>query len=263
MDPGTDRLDTPPEIVREIDVPGDGRGPHYIGEYEDLLWVSLKSSDQVLALDHTDPQQYRLYEAQPHPIFVARHPDTGLFHASQDQASSILGIDHDAGTTTQIEIPAERGETPVGLVSGPAGLWVVLLGTSEQGTGAFGRLDASGELTWFQLTSPEISQAALLHIAFDPPDSGRPPGAWLLGSSVISPKVQDVIIRVNFDEQYTRIVSEGVAVLPTQLCKAHRLLLLNHTLLATELTSSTVAQPGTELDSVWDRPTTTQPGDPS
>lgn len=263
VDPGVDRLDTPPEIVREIDVPGGGRGPHYVGEYGDLLWVSLKSSDQVLAIDHTDPQQYRLYDAQPHPIFVARHQDTGLFYASQDQASSLLRIDPDTQTTTQIAIPAEHGKTPVGLVAGPAGLWVVLLGTPEQGTGTFGRIDSSGEITWFQLTSPEINQAGLLHIAFDPPAGDRRRGAWLLGSSVISPNVQDVLIRVTFDEGYTRILSEGVAVLPTQLCKAHRLLLLNRTLLATELTSATVAQLVTELDSVWDRPTTTQPGDPS
>lgn len=58
VDPGTARLDTPPRIVREIDVPGGGRGPHYVGEYEDLLWVSLKGSDQVLAINHTDPRQY-------------------------------------------------------------------------------------------------------------------------------------------------------------------------------------------------------------
>lgn len=263
VDPGTDRLETPPEIVQEIDVPGGGRGPHYVSEYGDLLWVSLKNSNQVLAINHTDPRQYWLYDGQPHPIFVGRHPDTGIFYASQDQASMLLRIDHDTETTTQIEIPARYGTTPVGLAAGPTGLWVVLLGTSEVGTGTFGRIDADGEFTWFQLTSSEVSQAGLLHLAFDPPGVDQPPGVWLLGSSVISPNVQDVIIRVTFDEQYTRILSEAVAVLPTQHCKAHRLLPLNRSLLVTELTSATVAQLITEADTVWDRPTTPEPGEPS
>lgn len=255
VDPGADQLDTPPKIVRTIDIPGGGKGPHYVGEYGDLLWVSLKGSDQVLAINYTDPQQYWLYQAKPHPIFVARHPDTGEFYASQDQASKILRINFDTQATSQIEIPAERGTTPVGLVAGPAGLWVVLLGTKEQGAGTFGRINSNGEITWFTLTSPESRHAGLLHIAFDPPDAGQRPSAWLLGSSIISPNALDAIIRVTFDDTYTQLRSEEVAALPTQLSKAHRLLPLGKSVLATELTSATVAQLVAERGCQLDRPT--------
>ncbi|MGH3846455.1 MAG: hypothetical protein ACRDS0_34330 [Pseudonocardiaceae bacterium] len=263
VDPGAARLDTPPRIVREINVPGDGRGPHYVGEYGDLLWVSLKGSDQVLTINHTDPRQYWLYDAKPHPIFVARHPQTGEFYASQDQASLILRIDPNTRTSTQLPIPAEHGATPVALVAGPGGAWVTLLGTSEQGTGTFGRIDGHGALTWFHLSATQVSQAGLLHIAFDPPTVRQAPSAWLLGSSITSSNVLDVIIRVTFDAGYTQILGEEVAVLPTQQCKAHRLLPLHSSLLVTELTSATVAQLVTEPNSLWHQPTTPRSQEPS
>jgi virginiamycin B lyase len=263
VDPGAARLDTPPRIVHEIDVPGGGRGPHYVGEYEDLLWVSLKGSDQVLAIDHTNSHQYWLYDAKPHPIFVARHPVTGDFYASQDQSSALLRIDHRAKITTQIPIPTEQGSTPVGLVSGPTGAWVTLLGTTDQGSGTFGRIDANGALTWFRLSSPPVTRAGLLHIAFDPPPLHRPPSAWLLGSSISSPNALDVIIRVTFDDKYTQIVGEEVAVVPTQQCKAHRLLPLNNSVLTTELASATIAQLVTQPGSIWHQPTTPTPEQPS
>lgn len=113
VDPGAARLDAPPKIMREIDVPGGGRGPHYVGEYEDLLLVSLKGSNQVLVINHTDPQQHWLYDTKEQPIFVARHPQSGEFYASQDQANMILRIDHRTRTTTQLQVPAEHGTTPV------------------------------------------------------------------------------------------------------------------------------------------------------
>ncbi|MGH3963926.1 MAG: hypothetical protein ACRDRY_11825 [Pseudonocardiaceae bacterium] len=83
------------------------------------------------------------------------------------------------------------------------------------------------------------------------------------GSSIISANVPDVIIRVTFDDGYTRILGEEVAALPTQHCKAHRLLPLNTSVLVTELTSATVAQLVTEPHSLWDQPTTPTPGEPS
>jgi virginiamycin B lyase len=52
----------------------------------------------------------------------------------------------------------------------------------------------------------------------------------------------DVIIRVDFNETSTEIVDEEAAALPTQLCKAHRLLPLKSSVLATELATSTVTQ---------------------
>ncbi|MGH3771984.1 MAG: hypothetical protein ACRDRW_11415 [Pseudonocardiaceae bacterium] len=263
VDPGADRLDTPPKIVRTIDIPGDGEGPHYVGEYGDLLWVSLKTSDQVLAINHTNPRKYRLYQAKPHPIFVARHPGSGEFYVSQDQANEILRINAETKKTSRLKIPAARGTTPVGLVAGPAGLWVTLLGTKEEGTGTFGRIDKDGEITWFTLTSPEGRHAGLLHVAFDQRVAGRRPNAWLLASSIISPNSLDAIIRVTFDDSYTELRSEEVAALPTQLCKAHRVLPLANSVLATELTSATVAQLVADLGCQWDRPTTPEPGDPN
>lgn len=121
VDPGAAQLDAPPKIMREIDVPGGGRGSHYVGEYEDLLLVSLKGSNQVLVINHTDPQQHWLYDTEEQPIFVTRHPRSGEFYASQDQANMIMRIDHAAKKTTQLPVPAEHGATPVGLVAGPSG----------------------------------------------------------------------------------------------------------------------------------------------
>lgn len=89
------------------------------------------------------------------------------------------------------------------------------------------------------------------------------PSAWLLGSSITSSNVLDVIIRVTFDAGYTQILGEEVAVLPTQQCKAHRLLPLHSSLLVTELTSATVAQLVTEPNSLWHQPTTPRSQEPS
>lgn len=244
VDPRPDALDDAPRIEREIPVPGGGRGPHYVSEYGDMLWVTLKESHQVLALDHTRPGRYRLFEARPQPIFAAQHPVSGDFYVSQDSASSVLRIDPRSGRTAQIPVPAEQGSTPVGLVAGPGGVWVVLLGTARAGTGTFGRIGADGRIDWHRLRSPQGRAAGLLHLAFDPPGSvrEREPGVWLLGSSISSDAVQDVIVRVTFDPSWTQITGEEYAALPTQQCKAHRLLPLRNSVFATELTTATVAQ---------------------
>lgn len=263
VDPGSADVTVPPRVVRTIDIPDRGRGPHYVGEYGDMLWVSLKRSDDVLAIDHTVPSRFRLYPAQSHPIFVARHPASGEFYASQDSTSQILRIDPRTNTTSQIPVPPQYGSTPVGLVPGPAGAWVALLGTTEQGTGVFGRIAADGTITWFRLRSPEIAHAGVLHIAFDPPGATTRPSAWLLGSSIICPTVLDVVIRVTFDDHYSQVTGEEVMVLPTQQCKAHRLLPLRRSLLTTELTSATVAHLSAPPGSLWERPTTPTSGDPS
>ncbi|MEU5428790.1 hypothetical protein AB0H73_24820 [Streptomyces olivoreticuli] len=242
VDPRADALDAAPCVEREIDIPGGGRGPHYVNEYGDVLWVTLKESNQVLALDHTCPARHRLFEARRQPIFAARHPVSGDFYVSQDSASSLLRIDPRSGRTSQIPVPAEHGSTPVGLISGPGGVWVVLLGTAEAGTGTFGRIDGNGQIDWHRLRDPQGHSAGLLHLAFDPPGTGRGPGLWLLGSSIVSDKARDLIVRVRFDPSWTRVVGEEYAALPTQRCKAHRLLPLERSVLATELTTARVAQ---------------------
>ncbi|MEV5378947.1 hypothetical protein AB0L26_23670 [Streptomyces nondiastaticus] len=242
VDPRADSVEAAPRVEREIPVPGGGRGPHYVNEYGDVLWVTLKGSDQVLALDHTRPGRHRLFDAKPHPIFAARHPVSGDFYVSQDGASSLLRIDPRTGRTAQIPVPAEQGSTPVGLISGPGGVWLVLLGTAQAGTGTFGRIDADGRIAWHRLGSPLGRSASLLHLAFDPPGTAREPGLWLLASSIVSEQARDLIIRVRFDPSWTRITGEEYAALPTQSCKAHRLLPLERSVLATELTGARVAQ---------------------
>ncbi|HLZ56794.1 MAG TPA: hypothetical protein VKR06_07580 [Ktedonosporobacter sp.] len=144
--------------------------------------------------------------------------------------------------SAQIDIPAEIGKTPVGLISGAGAVWVVLLGGRDQGSGAFGRIDTGENVTWFKLKAPEIERAGLLHLAFDPPEARRGPGIWLLGSSIISKNVIDLMVRVDFNDSYTEVVHEEVAALPTQLCKAHRILPLQKSIFATELATSTAAQ---------------------
>ncbi|WP_143168592.1 hypothetical protein [Amycolatopsis australiensis] len=189
VDPGTADVNSALRIMRSIPVPDGGCGPHYVGEYDDMLWVGLKGSTQVLAINHTNPASYHLYTASRTPIFVARHPGTGEFYASQDETSQILHINPRTRATDQLPIPAAAGRTPVGLIAGPTGLVgrPARLGTPQQGTGTFGRIDNHGRLTWFHLESPEVSQAGLLHIAFDPPEKTIRPSAWLLGSSIICP----------------------------------------------------------------------------
>ncbi|MEV8477552.1 hypothetical protein [Streptomyces sp. NPDC051173] len=71
---------------------------------------------------------------------------------------------------------------------------------------------------------------------------GRGGGQWLLGSSIVSDKARDLIVRVRFDPSWTCVVGEEYAALPTQHCKAHRLLPLERGVLATELTTARVAR---------------------
>jgi len=138
---------------------------------------------------------------------------------------------------------------------------VTLLGNLEAGTGTFGRIEPGGRITWFRLSSPQVARAGLLHIAFDPP--GAPPAAWLLSSTVTSPNMPDAVIRVVFDAKLTKIVSESVAALPTQQCKAHRLLPVRDGVLVTELTSATVARLDTPRGVARQRPVTLKPADPA
>lgn len=267
INPGSLGLRVPPLLAGYRHIPGGGVGPHYVGEYGDEVWATLKGSNQVLRMNIMNPFDYTLYEARKQPIFVARHPGSGDFYASQDTSNALLHIDPRTHRTRQIEVPAERGTLPVGLVRGPGpgsdALWVVLLGSERTGTGTFGRVGADGGITWFRLRSPEVREAGLLHIAFDPPGSKRGPGVWLLGSSIISSRVLDVIVRVEFDREYTRPGREEVSVLPTQMCKAHRLLPLSGGVLATELTSSSVATLTVAPGCHWDPPTAPAPGEPA
>jgi len=240
LEPGA-TVDTPPSIVRTISIPAPGKGPHYIGEYGDVLCASLKDSNHVLVINHVDERKFELYDALAQPIFVALHPATGELYASQDKSSRILRVNRETGATSQIAIPAERGATPVGLVPALGDVWFVLLGPRPDGGASFGRIAGDADITWFTLPPREGPALGLLHLAFDPP-GGDEHGAWLLSSSIGSPDALDALIRVTFDPTYTDQESERVSALPTQHCMAHRVLPLTRSVVATEMMTSTVAQ---------------------
>lgn len=167
---------------------------------------------------------------KPHPIFVARHPQTGEFYASQDQASLILRIDHSTRTSTQLPIPAEHRATRSAYWPGRTGL-----GHPARHLPPI-RAPASSDVSTATVPSPGSTSApprsARPGYSTSPSSHSRPTGHRArLGSSIISPNVLDVIIRVTFDDGYPRILGKEVAVLPSQLCKAHRLLPLHTSVL--------------------------------
>jgi len=140
VDPGVG-LETQPVIKQEIAIPAPGRGPHGIIEEGQNVWTTLKDSAHVLRINHTNPADYTLCLALRKPIFVARHPTSGLFYASQDQSSQILCMDQQGNAISNTPIPATEGATPVGLVPGPDGnIWFTLLNAP----GTFGRIDGKG-----------------------------------------------------------------------------------------------------------------------
>ncbi|KAF9971160.1 hypothetical protein BGZ73_005928, partial [Actinomortierella ambigua] len=239
LDPKANDVSAAPKVKKVIRVPEPGKGPHYVGEYGDELWSTLQDSSHVLRISHKDPSKHSIYEAQPRPIFIAQHPINGKFYTGQDNSASIMEIDPETGKTKQIAIPASAGKTPVGMISGPLGIWFVLLGTPEQGTGTFGHIGADDSFTYHKLNSTHGANAALLHLAIDPhPEISNT--IWFLTSTIISPNALDSVIKVVFDPAYTTIIKEEVTALPTQQCKAHRIWLTDKTVFATELTSSKV-----------------------
>ncbi|KAF9307059.1 hypothetical protein BGZ74_000063 [Mortierella antarctica] len=222
IDPRAHLLRSAPKVIKEIKVP-EGKGPHYVGEYGDDLWVSLQDSSAVLRISHVNTTDYDHYPALPRPIFVAQHPINNNFYSSQDNSAKIIKIDTATKKTSQIDIPATAGTTPVGLIAGPKGVWFALLGSATEGTGTVGFIGADDVVVPYKLKSPLGQNASLLHLVFDlNADSNKT--LWLLSSSIINSKALDMIIKVTFDAEWTSIVSEEVTVLPTQQNKAHRII---------------------------------------
>ncbi|KAG0057550.1 hypothetical protein BGZ83_008132 [Gryganskiella cystojenkinii] len=236
IDPKVNSLKKAPVIEQEIPVPTPGNGPHYIGEYGNDLWVSLKDSFDVLRISHVNTSDYTIYKGVNSPVFVAQHPVNKMFYAGQDAMSSIMKIDPATGSTNQIRIPASVGQTPVGMISGPQGVWFTLLGNNTQGTGTIGRINADDTIVYFKLTSAFGKDASLLHLAFDPDTTSNT--LWLLSSSIIYDKALNMVIKVQFDAQWTAIQSEDDVVIPTQEDKAHRIFITPTNVFATELSSS-------------------------
>ncbi|KAF9344881.1 hypothetical protein BGX26_003797 [Mortierella sp. AD094] len=237
IDPNVGSIEGAPEVLKEILVPSPGNGPHYIGEYGNELWVSLQDSNDVLRINHVNPSDYSIYKGLPHPIFVAQHPINNLFYSGQDNSSSIMKIEPKTGTVTQIPISAGAGQTPVGMVSGPQGIWFTLLGSATQGTGTFGHIDADDTITYHKFQSPLGKDAALLHLAF----SVNPTTdytLWLLSSSIVNNNALDMVIIVTFDSQWKTIQNEEYIVIPTQQSKVHRIVVNPSYVFVTELASS-------------------------
>ncbi|KAF9358345.1 hypothetical protein BGX34_008970 [Mortierella sp. NVP85] len=251
IDPKVNDIQAPPAIIQtikiredldgcmEADGTGGCKGPHYLGEYGDELWSTLQDSSHVLRINHKDPSIYTVYKAQPRPIFIAKHPVNNMFYTGQDNSASIMKIDPTTGVTTQIAIPAERGPTPVGMVSGPNGIWFSLLGTNTSGTGTFGHIAADDTIKYHNLTSTWGKDAAFLHLAMDP-NINESHTIWFLTSSIIYARALDSVIKVVFDPTYETILKEEVTALPTQECKAHRIWVTNSTVFASELSSAKV-----------------------
>jgi virginiamycin B lyase len=231
-------LETPPVIKQEIPIPAPGRGPHGIIEEGPNVWTTLKDSAHVLRINHTNPADYTLCPAERKPIFVARHPTSGEFYASQDQASQILRMDEHGNYASTTPIPAAEGATPVGLIAGPDGnIWFTLLNAP----GTFGRIGPQGEYTWFHLTTPLGKTAALLHLNFDPNPPGPLPRLFLLGSSITNPGALNAVFAVTLSNDYTHIDTQQTFVMPTQGSKVHRVLPAFGGLYVTELTVSLLA----------------------
>ncbi|KAG0342708.1 hypothetical protein BG000_002053, partial [Podila horticola] len=203
IDPRPILLNLAPRVIQEIKVP-EGKGPHYIGEYGDDLWVSLQDSSAVLRISHVNTTSYDHYPALPRPIFVAQHPINKNFYSSQDNSAKIIKIDTATKKTSQIDIPATAGATPVGLIAGPKGVWFTLLGSSTEGTGTIGFIGATDVVVPFKLKSQLGQNASLLHLTFDMnADSNKT--LWLLSSSIINSKALDMIIKVTFNADWTSI----------------------------------------------------------
>ncbi|KAF9965941.1 hypothetical protein BGZ70_003733 [Mortierella alpina] len=239
IDPKVGSIDEAPQVEKEIVVPDPGRGPHYVGEYGSELWVSLQDSSHVLRINHADPSDYSIYKGRSRPIFVAKHPINEMFYTGEDDAASIMKIDPKSGSTTQFDVPSSAGERPVGMISGPEGIWFTLLGSYTQGTGTIGHIHADDTITYHKLTSPRGKDAALLHLAFDL-NRDNNHVLWLLSSSIINADALDMIIKVTFDPTWKNILSEEVTVMPSQHSKAHRILITEKNIFATQLSTSEV-----------------------
>ena len=240
VQPGTG-VDMPPTVLREIAIPAPARGPHVVVEYGDDLWTTCKDSSHVVRVNAANPADASVYPCSRRPIFVARHPRSDIMFASLDKSSRILCIDPTNGQQWELQVPADQGATPVGLVTGPdKNVWFVLLGGSSGGNGTFAKINAKSEITWYRLRTGTASMAGLIHLAWSQSAEGEPL-LWLLASSISNPMVPNAVIRVTFDDDYGAIATQETFSLPTQMSMSHRVLPLGGSLYVTEMMSSVLA----------------------
>jgi len=253
IDPGHTTLSDKPTILRTVDIPEPGNGPHCVFEINGRLWAGLKDPSPstgkyyAFSASLSNTSDGTLYETLPSPVFIQQYPGTDLIYVTQDTASSIMRIDLSSGKTSQIAIPTSVGVNPVGMTTvatGPLkGLWFTLAGNATGGTGTFGRITESGELQFFKLKTPWVAAAGLLHLADASTEDGGP-ALWLLATSLLSAASPDALIWVGFDDKGVDVVGEEAVALGSQGSWAHRVVVLEKTVVATELGAFTLAQLG-------------------
>ena len=235
LDPVVEDLSAAPVVLKRIPLPQPARGPHVVVEDGGTLWASCKDSHHVIQISVEAPANYRLIPCPPRPIFVQVHPQSKAVYATLDQSSAIFCIP--PGTAEQphtIEIPAQYGSTPVGMVPGPDGnLWVALLGNSSGGAGSFGRILASGEIEWFQLSGAPAQGAGFIHLSFPPAEEQQ--AIYLLASSMASMAALNAVVEIKMSENYGKIESQQTIAFPSQHSMSHRVLWTPQGIYATEL----------------------------
>lgn len=239
-----------PSIIKTINIPEPGNGPHCVIEIGNRVWAGLKEPSEqtekfyVFSADVNNTTDTVLYPCLESPVFIQEEPTTRLIYVTQDHASSIMCIDTTNGQTTQLPIPSEAGSNPVGMTTVSSGhlrgLWFTLAGDAAGGSGSFGHIGPEGELKFFQLKDLGTN-AGLLHVA-DASTAKGGPGLWLLSTSLLSPKSPDALIRVTFDDAITKVTGQEYISILTQNAKAHRIVVLDNTVLVSELNSFTLAQ---------------------
>jgi virginiamycin B lyase len=246
VDPVSQDLNEPPRVLACYRLPAPARGPHVVVEDGGVLWVTAKDSGHVVRIIISESSQ-DVYPAGRRPIFVARHANSGLVFATEDQSSKLLRIHPDRKRTDELDIPASRGSTPVGMVSGPDGnVWFVLLGGSSGGTGTFGRITGPDTIQYFQLASHALKTAGLIHLAWDT-RPGQEPRLLLLASSMADPSALNAVVVVTFTPDFSAVATQATALMATPACMNHRVLATDKGWYVTELQGCQIAH----ISSQW------------
>ncbi|KAJ5220531.1 hypothetical protein N7468_009735 [Penicillium chermesinum] len=243
IDPNGDDINSPPKIINRFPIPAPAFGPHGILQNKGDLWVACKDSSHVVRITIDNPDEHQIWPVSRRPIFIAVHPTSGDVYSGLDLSSKIWRYQNDGGHGEEMDVPADKGSVPVGLVSGPDGnFWVALLGNSTGGTGTFGRINSNATIDWFTLSSQVGSTAGLIHVAFGP----DPSQLWLLGSSTSCASCVNAVFTVKIDDvaggtASSRIAIQNSIVLPTQYSWTHRIIAHQGTLYVTELKTALLA----------------------
>jgi streptogramin lyase len=244
IDVGDNDINSQPTVIDTIPIPSPAFGPHGIMGNNGQLWVTCKDSSHVVRINTANTNDSTVFPVSGRPIFSAVHPSSGDIYASLDLSSKIWHYKNDGGKGEEIEIPAAKGSTPVGLIPGSDdNAWVVLLGNKDGGSGTFGRINRDASIDWFTMSSNIGKTAPLIHLAFD----GDPSRFWLLGSSTVFPAGVNAIFTVKIEANTSggtaspRIAIQNTIMLPTQWSWTHRMISHRGSLYVTELTTSTLA----------------------